>query len=186
MAALTEIGATLSASIKQRIEEGYTVDPFCVTLRKVLPLRDNCMEADGLLFVDGRLVIPEITGLQEKLIAECHRRLGHLGYAKTLAELRRDFFWPKMAKKTSAFVESCHTCQTTKAPTTAPPGKMKTPPVPQLPLQQLAIDFVGPLKSSNHFDMILTVTCRLTGFVRLIPTLQKDTAEKTASRFYNA
>jgi hypothetical protein len=66
----------------------------------------------------------------------------------------------------------------------APAGKMMTPPISFLPLQHLAIDFVGPLKGSNHYGMILTCTCQLSVFVRLIPVLQRDMAEKTASRFF--
>jgi hypothetical protein len=61
---------------------------------------------------------------------------------------------------------------------------MLTPEFPRIPLQDIAIDFVGPLKSSGHYDMLMSCTCRLSGFTRLIPTLQKDTAEKTALRFF--
>jgi hypothetical protein len=48
----------------------------------------------------------------------------------------------------------------------------------------IAIDFIGPLKSASHYGMNLSCTCRLSGFTRLIPTLQSDTANKTASRFF--
>ena len=75
-------------------------------------------------------------------------------------------------------------CQKTKAQNKAPTGKMLTPEFPQISLQDIAINFVGPLKSAGHYDMLMSCTCRLSGFTRLIPTLQKDTAEKTASRFF--
>jgi hypothetical protein len=61
---------------------------------------------------------------------------------------------------------------------------MLTPEFPRFPLTHIAIDFVGPLKALSHHDMLLTVTCRLSGFTRIIPTLQTDTAKKTASRFF--
>ena len=61
---------------------------------------------------------------------------------------------------------------------------MKTPSIPCKPLTDITIDFVGPLRQANHYDMILTCTCRLSGYVQIIPVLQKDTAEKTASRFF--
>jgi hypothetical protein len=118
------------------------------------------------------------------LIGEAHERLGHLGFQKTAAELRQDFFCPGLAKDTEAFVRAWEMCQRTKSPTTAPTGKMLTPPLPQIPFCDLAIDFVGPLKALAHYDMILTCTDRLSGFVRIIPVLQKDTAEKTAARFF--
>jgi hypothetical protein len=179
VASLTELGSELSETLKAKIVAGYAEDKFCLSVRKVLPLREDCAEVNGLLFIDGRLVIPNNTDLRRKLIEDAHIRLGHLGYLKTVVELRRDFFWPLMAKDTANFVQSCDTCQKTKASTTAPTGKMLTP------LSDLAIDFVGPLKTSNHYDMILTCTCRLLGFTRIIPALQTDTAERTATRLFN-
>ncbi|PLW37026.1 hypothetical protein PCASD_16356 [Puccinia coronata f. sp. avenae] len=186
VAALTELGTMLSDSLKTKVMAGYTLDHFCTTLRRSLPLRDDCVDADGLMFIDGRLVIPNTGDLRLTLMTEAHERLGHLGYLKTISELRRDFFWPKMAKDVDSFVRSCLVCQRTKAPTTAPTGKMLTPEFPRIPLQDIAIDFVGPFKSTGHYDMLMSCTCRLSGFTRLIPTLQKDTAEKTASRFFTS
>jgi hypothetical protein len=90
-----------------------------------------------------------------------------------------------MAKHTANLVQSCDTCQKTKAPTTAPTGKMLTPSFPRTPLSDLAIDFVGPLKASNQYNMILTCTCRLSGFTGIIPALQTDTAERSATRLFN-
>jgi hypothetical protein len=75
--------------------------------------------------------------------------------------------------------------QRTKAPTTASPSCMLTPSFPRAPLQDLAIDFVGPLKLSGSYNMLLTCTCRLLGFTRITPCLQKDTAEKTATRLFS-
>jgi hypothetical protein len=184
VAALTELGTELSDILKQKIIKGYTEDQFCILLKKVLPLREDCFEKEDLLFIDGRLLIPKDLDLRKNLVKDAHARLGHLGYLKTSMELRRDFFWPGLAKDVRRYVQGCETCQRTKAPTTAPTGKMLTPPMPNSPLQHIAIDFVGPLRGSGHYDMILTCTCRLSGFTQLIPVLQTDTAEKTASRFF--
>jgi hypothetical protein len=90
-----------------------------------------------------------------------------------------------MAKEVKSYTQQCTTCQKTKSPTTAPTGKMLTPQFPHIPLTDIAIDFVGPLKASGHYNMILTCTCRLTGFTKIIPGLQTDTAEKTANRFFS-
>lgn len=62
---------------------------------------------------------------------------------------------------------------------------MGTPDIPRLPLKDLAIDFIGPLPNMQGYDMLLSCTCRLTGFTRAIPTNQKDSAEKTARRLFN-
>lgn len=140
---------------------------------------------DGLLFIENRLYIPAGGTLRTTLVDQAHIRLGHLGYLKTITELRREFFWPRMAKEVEAFVRSCERCQKTKSSTQAPSGKMLTPSIPSKPLSNLAIDFVGPLPQVNNYKMILTCTCRLSGFTRLIPTCQTDTAERVASRFFS-
>jgi hypothetical protein len=72
VAALTELGFTLSESLKTKAGGGYPLDPFCTTLCHSLPLRDDCVDIDGLMFVDGRLVIPNLTDLRLTLITEAH------------------------------------------------------------------------------------------------------------------
>lgn len=113
-----------------------------------------------------------------------HQRVGHMGASKTLEALRRDFFWPCMARDVDKFVQSCLTCPTVKARTGLKPRKMLTPHVPCTPLTDVALDFVGPLPAINSDDMVLTVTFWLSGFTRLIPINKKDTAAKTASRVF--
>ncbi|POW11484.1 hypothetical protein PSTT_05277 [Puccinia striiformis] len=121
IAGLVELGTEIADSLKKRVIAGYAGDPYCLSLRKVLPLRDDCVEVDDLLFVDTRLVIPSDPLLRHELITEAHIRLGHLGYLKTLKELRRDFFWPNMAKDTYSTLHSCDTCQ--RVPDNSPYGK---------------------------------------------------------------
>lgn len=186
VAAIAKSGLTLSSRVKAEILEAYQADKFYLGLTSALPLREGCRLTEGLLFIEDRLYIPEREGLRQGLIDEAHRRVGHLGLLKTLPELRRDFFWPRMTKEAEIFVRSCKTCQKIKTSTTSPLGKMLTPNLPRLPLTNLAIDFIGPLPKVNNYNMILTCTCRLSGFTRLIPTCQSDTAEKTASRFFTS
>jgi hypothetical protein len=111
----------------------YNKDPFCVSLWKVLPLRAGSTCVDGLMFVDGRLVILNAPDVRRNLIEEAHIRLGHLGYLKTLSELRHNFFWPQMAKEVDHIIKACSVCQRTKSPATAPTSKMLTPSIPHQP-----------------------------------------------------
>ncbi|PLW25391.1 hypothetical protein PCANC_27354 [Puccinia coronata f. sp. avenae] len=52
VAALTELGSALSESLKAKVIAGYPIDPFCTTLQHSLPLCDNCVDVDGLMFID--------------------------------------------------------------------------------------------------------------------------------------
>ncbi|SGY18671.1 BQ5605_C014g07435 [Microbotryum silenes-dioicae] len=47
-------------------------------------------------------------------------------------------------------------------------------------MQEVALDFVGPLPKSQGFDMLLTITNCLSGYTRLIPSLAADTAKDIA------
>lgn len=184
--AACEVHATLNDEELIDIREGYELDAFCVKLRKVLPLRDDCIEKDGLLYLDGRLVIPHHGNLCQDFTTQAHEALGHLGTVKTLARLRHTFFWPSMSKDVETQLKTCDSCQRNIARTTKTPGKLQSNPIPYQPMQSIAIDFIGPFPKVSGYDMILTCTCRLTGFVRLIPASQKDTAEKSASRLFGA
>jgi hypothetical protein len=181
VAVLSEFRPAISETLRTKILAGYDLNPFCCSLKLTLPFCDDCLVCEDLIWINGCLLIPAVGGLRQRLMDKAHVFLGHLGYLKTITELCCDFFWPKMACDVNMFVLSCKTCQKTKAPTTAPTGKMLTPEFPCLPLTHISIDFVGPLKTSGHYDMLLSVTCRLSGFTWIIPVLQKDTAEKTAS-----
>lgn len=185
VAALVKAGPTILARTRKAIVKAYAHDKFYRTVMDTMTPREDCRVVDGVLYVDHRLYIPSAALLRERLVEEAHQKVGHLGYLKTITDLRRDFFWPRMAKETEEFVRACEVCQKTKSSTQAPPGRMLTANFPRTPLSNLAIDFIGPLPRVSHYDMLLTVTCRLTGFTRLIPTCQSDTAKKIASRFFS-
>ena len=184
IAAMSKFWNKLLEAIRAEIVLWYEIDLFCVYLQSTLPLRDNCAVLDNPIIIDNYLLIPATGNLCACLMDEAHLRLGHLGYLKTITELCRDFFWPKMARDVLEFVSLCKVCQKTKATTTSPTGKMLTPDFPQLPLSHISINFIFPLKTSNQYYMLLTVTCWLSGFTCIIPTLQKDSAKKMASCFF--
>ena len=106
VSALTKLGSSLSAALKEAVISGYNLDPFCLALINVLPLRKECQLIDKLLYIDGRLVVPADRQTRRKLIKEAHHCLGHLGYTKMVAKLRHNFFWPKMAKEVELFVKT--------------------------------------------------------------------------------
>lgn len=89
-----------------------------------MPLRDNCRDEDGLLYLDDRLVIPEDIELRQSLIAMAHVELGHLGTEKTTTYLCNSFYWRQMGRDVDGFVRGCETCQRIKSQTTATQGRM--------------------------------------------------------------
>ncbi|KAH9473551.1 hypothetical protein Pst134EA_000630 [Puccinia striiformis f. sp. tritici] len=105
----TECSTTLSESICATIWEGYDSDPFCLSVRTILPLRNDCTKVNGLLFLNNRLVIPADAKLRRSLIAKTHHRLGHLDHLDTATDLCQEFFWPHMTDEVEQFVRDCKT-----------------------------------------------------------------------------
>ncbi|CAD6915187.1 unnamed protein product [Tilletia controversa] len=122
----------------------------------------------------------------ELLIDSTHSGLGHLGAHKTLTELRRHFYWPRMVKDVEAFCKSCGTCAVTKTSPTAPSGKLHTIRVPDSPWKGFALDFVGPLVlTEDGFDFLLVAICMYSSMVHLIPTTTTVTALQSARLIYD-
>jgi hypothetical protein len=84
VAALAEFTTTLLTVLRDTIVAAYSPNPFCFSLRKVLPLRPDSAIVDELMFVEGRLVIPDVHSIQRNLIDKAHKRLGHLGFLNRL------------------------------------------------------------------------------------------------------
>ena len=59
-------------------------------------------------------------------------------------------------------------------------------PIPELRFDELALDFVSPLASSNGFDTILMMTDRLTDYVKLEPTHSTATAKDIVILVYKS
>jgi hypothetical protein len=87
---------------------------------------------------------------------------GHLGRTKTFDLIARDFYWVGMRKDIDYFVDSCGICQRNKSPRHKPFGLLQPLPIPPRPWSSISMDFIVKLPSSNGFDSILVIVCRLT------------------------
>lgn len=95
------------------------------------------------------LVVPR--QLQKQIIQANHDdpTAGHLGFAKTYFRIRSRFFWTGMHRTINKYVRACHSCQTKKRPTTAPPGPLRPLSPPNHPFERIGIDFLGPFPQSQ-------------------------------------
>jgi hypothetical protein len=59
VAALMEFQLVLSDSLKAQIIGGYESGKFCLSLRCALPLCDDCLVVDGVILINGHLLIPD-------------------------------------------------------------------------------------------------------------------------------
>ncbi|KAF8753952.1 hypothetical protein RHS01_06575 [Rhizoctonia solani] len=98
--------------------------------------RDYDWEED-LLWYRGKLVVPDLELLKERLLREYHDSplAGHPGQQRTLELLSRNYWWPGMKSSAKEWVECCPTCQTNRrahAPVIAL-KPLEVPPIPFTP-----------------------------------------------------
>ncbi|KAF7783245.1 hypothetical protein Agabi119p4_2621 [Agaricus bisporus var. burnettii] len=178
----------LSNTLLRDIRNGYASDRFVLKLKDAMKHGSNVhpgfQETDGLLFYDGRIVIPNVASLRERLFYLAHDQLGHFGVDKSYDNLRSSFYWPNMRRDLEkAYVPSCESCQMNKSTTSLRSGPLHPLPIPDERFASIAIDFIGPLPLEHGFDFLATITDRLGADIKLIPCKSSTTAEDFAQLF---
>ena len=118
--------------------------------------------ADDVWWNGDRLIVVEDNALRRGVTSLYHdsTTAGHPGTLKTCVMTAKDFWWPKMGVFIQDYVKGCATCQATKAATNRP----KPPLFPittnpdALPFEDVAIDLIVKLPTSQGYNSILTVT----------------------------
>lgn len=162
--------------------EGYDADTWWHSIRdemckgsgtpqsKDIALSE-CTITDNRLYFRGRLYVPQwdqdlqtSTNLRTTLLQLAHdsTESGHPGKNKMYELIARDYFWPKMSYDVRQFTRNCHSCMRNKVSRLQYQGALKPLPVPLQRWKNIAVDFVGPLKTTPRgFDTIMVVTDRL-------------------------
>ena len=121
---------------------------------------------DGLWYVGGRLLIPHTGNLHETLFCLVHDVLGHFGFNKTYASLRKSYFWPNMhCDLEAAYVPGCAECQRNKSSTTKPTG-----PLHLLPVPNQRGDSVGSCPNLTDHTQLLTLMKKILQLPLTYPT----------------
>ncbi|XP_070031682.1 uncharacterized protein, partial [Nicotiana tomentosiformis] len=78
----------------------------------------NCQQigGDGTLRYQGRLCVPSVAGLREKIMIEIHqsRYSIHPGSTKMYHDVKEQYWWDNMKKSIAEFVAQCPNCQQVK------------------------------------------------------------------------
>lgn len=110
---------------------------------------------DGLLY---KLCIPQVRRLQLMREAHTSKIARHFSVTKTVANLHRYVYQPKMQKQVARFVRGCVLCSTSK-PSNKKLGLYMPLPVPSKPLESISMDFVGgfPMSCRGHDYLFVVV-----------------------------
>ena len=132
-------------------------------------------KANKLWYHEDAIVLPPGEGaqvLRRRVIQEHHDTplAGHMGIARTLKDVKRNFHWDGMNKEISNYCKTCVSCQRNKASNVKPYGLLQPLPVPRMPWQTITMDFiVGLPQTIEGYDGILVFVDKLTKLVHLAP-----------------
>ena len=117
-----------------------------------------------------------------QVLRTAHDDLGHNGFPRIYAALKRVFFWKGMKKDIRKHCKTCATCQLHKLENMKFERKIFKPSLQ--PMDFICMDLIGkfhPPTSRGH-RYALTAVCMLTGFTWCVP-LKTKTAEEVAKAY---
>lgn len=141
---------------------------------------------NGVLLRGNRVVIPAMaTNLQKRLLLEYHSSPvgGHTGVARTLSRIQANFFWPSMKNDVQKFVSECMVCQQAKHSQLHPAGLLQPLPIPQQIWEDISMDFVTRLPTSQGCQVIFVVVDRLSKYAHFAPLKASFNSAQVAQKF---
>lgn len=174
-------------SAADRIRRAQSEDEFCQQVME--HVRDQTrrsplditlayctIDDEGLLRYRDKIWVPELDDCRTHLIQEVHDQpvVGHVGLARLLAILKRQFYWPRMDKTVARYVQNCHTCKRAKPSRDPRHGVLNPLPIPYQPWKDISMDFVTGLPMCQGYNAVLVVVCRLSKERHFIPCLSGD------------
>uniref|UniRef100_A0A8C7KLL0 Gypsy retrotransposon integrase-like protein 1 n=1 Tax=Oncorhynchus kisutch TaxID=8019 RepID=A0A8C7KLL0_ONCKI len=128
----------------------------------------------------GRLFVPESVRSAVLQWSHASKIACHPDVARTMAPLRRRFWWPAMGEDTQRFVAVCPVCAQNKSTNRPSSGLLHPLPIPRRPWSHLALDFVTGLPPSVGNTVILTIVDRFSKFAHFVPLSKLPSATETS------
>ncbi|PRQ33306.1 putative nucleotidyltransferase, Ribonuclease H [Rosa chinensis] len=188
--AIQTVSAPIFDSL-QLIDRACLNDPEAQGIMQALikgtTTRKNFTLQNGRLLYKGRIFVPETSDWRSKILHELHASLqaGHSGYLRTLARLAKNFAWPGLRRDVKLFVSSCDQCQRQNYESIHPPGLLQPLPIPEETWEDVSMDFVEGLPTSQGYNSIMVVVDRLSKFAHFIPVAHPFTAPQIVDTFMN-
>ena len=102
---------------------------------------------DQMLTFRGNVYVPNRVDLKELIMNEYHRSnyVGHPTYHKMLTAIRKVYFWPRMRKHITEYLNKCLECQQVKVEDRHPAGLLQPISVSEWKWEVLTLDFITGL-----------------------------------------
>ena len=106
--------------LRDRIKAAQSRDPVLVELEENVrsgKFTDLTIDDEGILWISGRLCVPDVDNLREEILEEAHSAAYsvHPGATKMYHSIKDLYWWDGMKKDVVNYVAKCFTCQQVKA-----------------------------------------------------------------------
>ena len=141
------------------------------------------MDARGLLRIADKVYVPEdLPTLAALLIHHVHEQpsTGNPGRNGMVPLLLACFHLKNLAQRVVKYLKNCPVfCKLARH--TGPPPLLRPLPGPDSPWRDISVDCVGPLQTSDGFNMIMVVADRLTKMRNYNPCTAKEADSRTSA-----
>ena len=132
--------SVITSTLQQQIIDAYDNDDITKEILKVgkRQLRNRTDQhitvKNGKIWFDNtRIYVPNNDVIQTLLISEHHdgKINAHLGVAKTIEALERNYYWPNLRAQVKLYIKTCLTCQRIKPTNKKKAGLLQPLPIPE-------------------------------------------------------
>jgi hypothetical protein len=167
-----------------KIVSSYPLDPTYAGT--TIPRGTDLNDHDGLYYFGDKVYIPKDAAIINSLIQEAHDSQGHPSAERTLANVSKTFWWPRMRKTVNQYCKQCATCQRIKARTTKAPGYLMPLPKPSRQWDTMSMDFISGLPLADGYDSIATFVDTFTKQAHFVPCSSKINAEELSRLYFKS
>ncbi|GKV11569.1 hypothetical protein SLEP1_g22817 [Rubroshorea leprosula] len=186
---VAEKSVDLRKLLEEFSENSWYKDPRLQQLMTMLQTKSN---NDGKYsFVDhqlrrkGKLMVGNDMQLRTRLMQMIHAEAieGHSRVLATTQRLSSLVYWKGMKKDIRNFIQGYHTCQLHKYEPTHLVGLLQPLPLPHRVWEQVSMDFIDDLPSSQGYTTIMIVVDWLSKYAHFIPVMHPYTTSKIAQLY---
>jgi hypothetical protein len=165
-----EVGSNLLQEIRKGQEEDEKIQEIKRNIKE--EKSPGFSEDEGVLWYKGRICVPNIKGLKDKILHEAHESAFsiHPGGNKMYHDLKATYWWYGMKRDAAEYVTLCNTCQRVKAEHQRSAGLLQPLQVPKWKWEEIAMDFImGLPRAQSGYDSIWVIVDRLAKVAHFIP-----------------